>query len=99
MSRLYLAGVFALAALAALGVGAGLGQETAPLDPQRGPVLERFASAAEFQRYLRTVRQRREMVTDVAADEMVMSAPPAPMQAQEAAGMPGNPEITNNQTV
>jgi hypothetical protein len=99
MSRLYLSGALGLAALAALGVGAGLSQETAPLDPQRGPVLERFASADAFQRYVRRVTQRRrEVMNEAAGDQMVMSAP-APMQAQEAAGLAGNPEITNNQTV
>ena len=97
MSRLYLSGILGLVAVAALGVGTALSQD-APLDPQPGPMLQRFASAQAFERYLRRVSQRRDMVMNEAADTMTVSAPPP--AAEQSAGQPGaNPEITNNQTV
>lgn len=105
MSRLHVSGALALLAFfgIAAGVGTGIGQDV-PLDPQRGPVLQRFASAAEFQRYLRIVRERRREVMNDAVADMSVSAPPPPAEAAagdagRVAGEPGNPEITNNQTV
>ena len=99
MSRLYLSGALSLAALVALGVGTGFTQDPVPLDPQRGPVLQRFASAQEFQRYLRRLNERRREVMNEAS-EMAMDAAPAPMVAEQAAAaQAGNPEITNNQTI
>ena len=98
MSRLVIPGIVGLFALVAVGVGVGLSQD-APLDPQRGPTLTRFASAADFQRYLRTVQSRRPEVMNETAD-MAMEAAPAPAAVgAQAAGEPANPEITNNQTV
>jgi len=98
MSRLFISGALGLFALIAVGVGVAVSQD-APLDPQRGPTLTRFASADAFQRYLRTVQSQRrhsEVMNDTA--DMAMEAAPSPMAAQ-AGAEPANPEITNNQTV
>ena len=96
MSRLILSSLVGLLGLAAIGCGVAVSQDV-PVDPRSGPELRRFASADEFQRYLRTVQRhaRREATSD-----MAMEAAPAPIQAQAAGeAEAANPEITNNQTI
>ena len=98
MSRLILSSLFGLLGLAAVGCGVAVSQDV-PVDPRSGPELRRFASADEFQRYLRTVQRAQRRVSMNEATDLAL-APPAPAQAQ-AAGEAGvaNPEITNNQTI
>jgi hypothetical protein len=104
MSRLIVSSLLGLTAIAGIGASSQVVRD-APLDAQRGPVLERFASAAQFQAYLRRLRDRQRAENDVVNFDMAQSAPPpveAAAPAMEAAGRqaePGNPEITNNQTV
>ncbi len=97
MSRLLLSGVLGLAALGGLGLALrpGDAQSNPPFDQAQGPRLTRFASAEQFERYLRS-RPRREMRTFAVAEEAPAAAPPALAVADAA---PANPEITNNQTI
>ena len=61
MSRLLLGSVIGAAVLlsVALLAGFGGGFAVSALDAQTGPVLRRYASADEFQRYLRTLATHR----------------------------------------
>src|SRR4030095_14586678 len=105
MSRLLLGGVIGTAVLlsVALVAGFGSGFAVSALDAQTGPVLRRCASADEFQRYLRTLDQRRARQMNDGAQ--LVESSPVPMEAAAPPGIdgdvaqPGNPEITNNQTV
>ena len=111
MSRL-LPAAFALLALAGCGTSSG-SQDPAPaglFDEHRSVRLERFASAAEFERFVEEASARRgaeNLGTDnLGAEDMAapaeappqmmdVEAPPPPEEGAAAA----NPEITNNQTV
>lgn len=81
-------------------------RQSAPIDVASGPMLQRFASDADFAAYRKRVAatRRRDMVETDA-----MAAPPpaavaAPMAAnatadRASAGEPANPNITNNQSL
>ena len=101
MSRLLLGGVIGTAVLLSVAMVAGFGGGFAvsALDAQTGPVLRRYASADEFQRYLRTQAQRRRenLQTYDVEEPASMADAAAPMEA--GVGQATNPEITNNQTV
>ena len=102
MSRLLLGGVIGTAALLSAALLAGFGGFSATaLDTQTGPVLQRFASAYEFQRYLRTSSsvgkgESNALMTLSSRHRPKSAAPPG---IDGVAGQPGNPEITNNQSV
>ena len=95
MSRLLLFGAIGLAAVAGLGaIAVTYGGTTSPaVEAGKSLELRRFASAADFERYLGTLRRRQTQFfsNDTAAMEAPAAAAPA--------GEPANPEITNNQTV
>jgi Beta propeller domain len=110
MPRFLLFGLLGLAAI----IGAGSialrpsdAQTAAVLEPAQGPRLTRFASAQAFERYLRSRRPRppASVMYDVAppppmaAPPSVMTADMAAAPSEPSAGMPANPEITNNQTI
>ncbi|HKR24682.1 MAG TPA: beta-propeller domain-containing protein [Allosphingosinicella sp.] len=99
MSRLLLFGAIGLAAVAGLGaIAVTHGGTTSPaVEAGKSLELRRFASAADFERYLGTQRRRQAQFfsNDSAATDAAMEAP----AAAAPAGEPANPEITNNQTV
>ena len=103
MSRLLLSGLLGLAAIAGLGFALrpGDAQTAALLEQAQGPRLTRFASAEQFDRYVRDHARRR---AQLGAVQEAMPAPP-PEAADAVAGYvaadaePANPEITNNQTI
>ncbi|HTU13292.1 MAG TPA: beta-propeller domain-containing protein [Allosphingosinicella sp.] len=104
MSRLLLSGILGLAAIAGLGVALRPGEaQTQPAveRPTEGPRLTRFASDAEFARYLATVARRRRVGVSEADGALSAGAPPGGIVNFEAAAdaAPANPEITNNQTI
>lgn len=98
MSRLLLASLIGLAALGGAGAVAISTDILAFRTTGRGSelTLTRFASAREFQRYLDSVERPGFKLFDVMTQESVAlpspASPPAEME-------PGNPEITNNQTL
>ncbi|MGZ8336914.1 MAG: beta-propeller domain-containing protein [Allosphingosinicella sp.] len=105
MTRLLIAGGILLAA-AAVGLSTRTLTENssasaaAVLDASAGPTLRRFASAQEFQRYVAALERRQQTVMNESASFDVAQAPAAPaVEARAAPEEPGNPEITNNQTV
>jgi beta propeller domain-containing protein len=106
MSRLLLFGAIGLAAIAGLGAIAVTYGGTGSPAVEAGKSLElrRFASAADFERYMDSYRRHREARMEEASNSTVMAldvasseAPAAAADAAQAA--PGNPEITNNQTI
>jgi hypothetical protein len=103
MSRRLLSGILGLAALAGLAVALrpGEAQPGAPFEQAQGPRLTRFASAGQFERYLRNRPRREELRTYSIAEPA--PAPPATSAdmapAESAAASGANPEITNNQTI
>ena len=100
MSRRLLSGLLGLAALAGLGLALrpGDAQPGAPFDQAQGPRLVRFASADQFERYLRSRPQREELKTySIAEPAPAAPAISAEMAPADSAG--ANPEITNNQTI
>lgn len=81
---------------------------TSVADPTKGPTLRRFASAQAFERYLKELDRDRRSRNDGSVEGLPLPAPPpaivaadaAPaVAAAESAAAPGNPEITNNQTL
>ena len=102
MTRLLLAGSTILAGAIALAATSGPGQAQSEIfDSAEGPRLERFSSAEEFERYLRSIEPRRRR-NDAVAQESADMAAPAPATAgvgAARAAVPGNPEITNTQTI
>src|SRR5687768_5176804 len=102
MSRLLLGGVIGTAVVLSVTLVAtfGGGFSATALDTQTGPVLRRYASAAEFQRYLRTLEQRHREVLKLYDIEEPAPAESAALPGIDGvAGQPANPEITNNQSV
>jgi len=104
MSRLLLSGLLGLAAIAGLGLALRPGDaQTALLEQAQGPRLTRFASAEQFDRYVREHARRRARLG--AVQEQAPMASPPPEAAAPVAGYvtadtaPANPEITNNQTI
>ncbi len=101
MSRLLLSGAIGLAAVAGLGAIAVTHGGTASPAVEAGNSLElrRFASAAEFERYLRS-RPRPDLPTfDVASEAPAVALDAAPAAGAAQGEPPANPEITNNQNV
>ena len=104
MLRLLLSGSI-LAALAACGSAAGSGDTGAHalLEETEGPKLRRFASAREFERFVRSVQERAaaaQKTLNLDASPAVMApAEPVMNEATAVDAATANPEITNNQTV
>lgn len=103
-------------ALVGLTVGVAWSQSVAPASPapplfdrRQGPMIERFASRAAFEAYVRSLDRKRMRRDGGSSEDIVVTgsavpAPPpamvAPLAQEAYAGAaPGNPEITNNQTV
>ena len=101
MSRFFLFGGFGAAILLLAAPLTGLLPGTASSVAARGAELRRFTSAAEFDRYLSELRRRQPLRTFDVAEEAVADVAPPSVQFEPAASpaAPGNPEITNNQTV
>ncbi|HEX8191798.1 MAG TPA: beta-propeller domain-containing protein [Allosphingosinicella sp.] len=81
-------------------------------DGHRAAPLGRFASSNAFEQYLAAARRRvqqGEAMNDITLFDMNYAPPPqeepsapgiqAPAAAHESVAQPGNPEITNNQTI
>jgi hypothetical protein len=80
------------------------GETARVFEGKAGPTLRRFASNAAFAQYLRQLRARERRSESLVMYDMpapaVMEAPAvAQASAADASAAPGNPEITNNQTV
>ena len=105
MTRRLLSGLLVLAAIGTVGAGIALrpgeAQTTQLFDRSRGPRLTRFASAGEFDHYLRSRPrpERQYMLADSPPVAAMDSPALAPPPAEATAGEPANPEITNNQTI
>ena len=96
MTRLLLAGAAIVSALVFGGIQAGL---IAPFaaSAEDASTLKRFASAAEFERYLQRLQRERANEPTVMFDVAESAASPPSLQMEPTAS--ANPEITNNQTV
>ena len=105
MLRLLLSGSILAAALSACGSAAGSGDPAAAglLEDKEGPTLRRFASADEFERFVRSLREHAGAAQGQSymnsLDLPAVEAGQASADAVPAEGEPANPEITNNQTV
>lgn len=106
MLRVLLPGALALTALVACDTAAG--DSSKVLDGARGPALERFASAGDFEAYVESLRRKaKEKLQTFNVEEelsvmydMAPAAPGLESAAQpSAADAPANPAITNNQSV
>jgi len=101
MMRLLISGAIAIAAVVAV---AAQRPEPSALFDAEGPQLRRFKSDEAFARYLRALPDRMAVMNESADMAMPMAAPPPPSEPAAAAqagvaAEPGNPEITNNQTI
>ncbi|MEA3011814.1 MAG: hypothetical protein QOD42_359 [Sphingomonadales bacterium] len=108
MRRLLVSALLGLAAIIgiAIAVRPGEAQQIPPglFDEARGPTLTRFASADAFERYVRrSARGRLGAMANQAPAPPEMAADNAAAEPMgivaDAAEAPGNPEITNNQTI
>jgi hypothetical protein len=91
-----------VAAGMALALRSGDVQGGGPFEGARGPQLTRFASGQAFEAYLRSRQQRQREMYKVTEEPPMAPAldTGAPAVAADAApAPPGNPEITNNQTI
>ena len=103
MLRLLLSGSI-LAALTACGSASGSGDtgDRALLEEKEGPKLRRFASAREFERFVRSVQERAAVAQKTLAFDAAPGIVPAEPVMNEATAVDAattNPEITNNQTI
>ena len=102
MSRRLLTGILGLVALGTI-VGLGIAllpgdAHTAMIDRSRTPRLVRFATAAQFDRYLRSRPDRERRAYNITEEPKMYALDVAPAPGL-AAPPPENPEITNNQTI